>query len=412
VDDSIQNFLAERKEGWLKTRLKANMSEEEKLALNEEAFEKFSLSNWLPDAAKRANWLSLVSHPSKFSHPGSSTSMVIAESTSNCDGLLRSGHLNVALDVVGNAAALDVDKFLSLKLSDNQSILAHLQQDSEYIKNEFSIPTATYDELAKGFLSVKKQDRTTVTHAKVKQVYFPVGQDYHLLSVLTPSGLVYELTDRIQVLRFSEETKTAREDKKAQRYNPNGFDDLYDLAQIGYGGTKPQNISVLNSQHGGKAYLLQSLPPVLEKRKVRLPKNNFFTEILWAKRYQDSFQRFHKLLIADINTIHIRQGRDRWVLFILDQVLNQVWEIRAQKSGWSNADNYLSLPAHQKIWLDNHFHAERENRDDWLKPIISEFLRWFIDAYEKNLGQQALMLRDDELKYFKNLLKEHGEAFR
>lgn len=75
---------------------------------------------------------------------------------------------------------------------------------------------------------------------------------------------------------FLEHNKEARQLKKKDEYSENGFDELFNLTRISYGGTKPQNISVLNSNSAGKVYLLPSLPPSLKKRDVRLPRYDFF----------------------------------------------------------------------------------------------------------------------------------------
>jgi hypothetical protein len=104
-------------------------------------------------------------------------------------------------------------------------------------------------------------------------IYFPVGDDYHLLSLLTPSAIVYKLKQRINenFQPFSERNKQEKEkveravkDKKELKGDLNS---IWNLTAIGYGGTKPQNISVLNNQNGGIAYLLSSMPPILQKRK-------------------------------------------------------------------------------------------------------------------------------------------------
>lgn len=410
MDEAIINFLNERREAWLAKNINSSMSEDEQLAKEQESVEKYSREHWLPDAAKRAGQLSLVSHPSKFSHPGSKTSMIIADATERADGFLRSGQIDLEMDVVGNAAALDVDKFLNLKLNDGKTILKHLEQASGYIKEEFNIKTSSYQDLSEGFLKVKKHDKVPITHGKVKQVYFPVEGDYHLLSLLTPSGILFELTQRIKDLRFSETTKIAREDKKHQRYNEQGYDELFNLSLMGFGGTKPQNISVLNSKNGGKAYLLPSLPPTLKKNKVRLPKRDFFSDILWVKTYRPTFVAFHKLLAANINNLNIRQGRDACVLSILDQVVHQAWQVRSQQSGWSQCEAYAQLPLYQKIWLDNHYEEQRGNEQEWLEKIIVKFSQWIIYAYQKNVPDSSITLADEELLHISKLLTKHKEA--
>lgn len=98
-------------------------------------------------------------------------------------------------------------------------------------------------------------DDSVVTSSKIKQVYFPVwldDEDYHLLSILTPSGLLFEMRRRIDDIRFSEQTKTLRDLKRKGEYSEVGFKEIYGLTTIGFGGTKPQNISVLNNQNAGK----------------------------------------------------------------------------------------------------------------------------------------------------------------
>ena len=388
------------------------MTVDEARIVEQDATHAFTLDNWLPDAAKRAGQLSLVSHPSKFSHPGSKTTPVIAESKRSEDGFLRTGNANAELDVFGNAAAMDVFKFLSLKLSDGMTIFEHLQLNSKKIKDELKLASVPFDELSAGFLSIKKIDSAAVTSERVKQVYFPVADDYHLLSLLTPSGLVFELKNRIQTIRFSDQTKEAREDKRKNAHNDIGFDDLYDLSMIGYGGTKPQNISVLNSTNYGTAYLLSSIPPLLTKQNQRLPQNNFFKNNLWPKNFEENFIALHQLFKTDYNNKNIRDGIDRKIQSVIDGIIEQMWSVRLQREGWSAENNYAQLPSHQKIWLDESRKADRQIDDAWLNEVITECARWIIIAYKKVLGNQSIELVDAELAYIKSIIESNKEDLR
>jgi len=339
-------------------------------------------------------------------------SAIIADSIGAADGFLRSGNSDAELDVFGNAAAIDVYKFLSLKLSDGISILKHLETESDTIRHNFKIESVAFKDLKDGFLAIKDNEEKKITSGKVKQVYFPVGDNYHLLSLLSPSGLMFELRNRIQKLRFSEQIKEARNDKIKQVYNETGFDDLYNLTMIGYGGTKPQNISILNSANGGKAYLLPSIPPLLTKQNQRLPKNNFFINSLWPKNFEEDFIALHKLFKADYNNKNIRDGRDRRIQSIIDMVIGKIWAIRSQDHGWSAADSYSRLPMHQKIWLDDARKEERAANDEWLDKVVAEFARWFIVAYKKVIGRKAVSLADDELLHIKSKIMENEEGLR
>ena len=79
MDAAINEFFAERKTKWINGKVKTTTTEEEKSLIEDECQKRFPLDTWLPDAAKRAGQLKMVTHPSKFSHPSSKTSSVIAK---------------------------------------------------------------------------------------------------------------------------------------------------------------------------------------------------------------------------------------------------------------------------------------------------------------------------------------------
>lgn len=409
------NFLNDRKELWLKERLKKASTEAEISELNQQANEKFSLIEWLPDAAKRANQLSMVSHPSKFSHPSAKTSSVIAKATYDADGYLRSGNVKYPLDVFGNAAAMDVYKFLSISLSNGQTVLESLETEDELLQSFFLESNLNFSDLRQDFLIIKAIDHDKKTDQLVKQVYFPLAEkNYHLLSILTPSGLLTELKTRIDTIRFSEQVKAAKESRKKNEAHITGYSDIFDLTVTGYGGTQPQNVSVLNSQNAGRAYLLLSIPPKLSLRKLRLPKTNFFAQCLYLKQFEDSFNQLHKLMLIDINNTHIRSAIQNIIKYVIDQILFNAYRIRQSSSGWSNSEYYLTLPLIQRIWLDDLHSNRREESDEWRDEISKEISRWIISSYEK-IVQKSFKLGSSEsmeiIKEIEEMLKKDKEYF-
>lgn len=413
IDPAITSFLEDRKEKWLKGKVKRTTTGVEKAELELQASKFFSLEVWLPDAAKRAKQLFMVSHPGKFSHPSVKISSVVVMRNPTKDGFLRSGNVAVDLDVFGNAAALDVYKFLSLRLADTQTILTHLEKKTQVITEQFAIASTPFDELLHDLLLIKECSNAGIrTSGNLKQVYFVVGAGYHLLSTLSPSGIMFKLKERINVLRFSDEAKEAREAKKKNSYSENHFSDLYGLSVIGFGGTKPQNISVLNNENGGTAYLLPSLPPELTPRSIQLPRNNFFSDTLWPKAYKDNFQQLHAVFTDERNNIHIRNKRDWIVKGIIYQVVDRLWMVRYSEAGWSESENYRQLPKHQKIWLDQHFATTRAENAEWITSVKSDFARWFVITYKKLLGNDALGIGDEQLLYFNSMISECEEALR
>lgn len=403
---NITHFLNERKENWLKERLKKVNDESEAALLIQQANEKFSPAAWIPDAAKRAAQIFIVSHPSKFSHPSAKTSTVIATQQYETDGYLRSGNVDYPLDVFGNAAAMDVHKFLSLKLSDDRTLLEHLEQETDLIQSALHFPTAHFASLKDDFLQIKADDSEIKTSLLVKQVYFPINNtQYHLLSLLTPSGLMTELKKRIDYMRFSDETKAAKEKRRNNEFDAHGFSDLYDLTITAFGGTKPQNISVLNNDNAGRAYLLPSIPPNLQYRKIRLPKSNFFSQTLYHKQFQESFIQLHKLFKIDINNKDVRTGIQNILRYMIDRILFNAFCIRQNPAGWSTSEYYSALPLSQRIWLDDYYITQREEQDNWRDDISKSIARWIIDTYPKTV-HQAEKLSDHELREIKILTRE------
>ncbi|WP_111891324.1 type I-F CRISPR-associated protein Csy1 [Acinetobacter sp. MB5] len=396
--ENIDAFLNERKELWLKDRLKKAENETAIAELQQQANEKFDLSEWLPDAAKRVTQLSMVSHPSKFSHPSARTSSVIVRAKQANDGYLRSGNVDYPLDVFGNAAAMDVYKFLSLQLTDQYTVLDGFEQDHQDLIQHIEQASLDFKTLKQAFLVIKHGENVNKTDHLIKQVYFPIKQaEYHLLSILTPSGLMTQLKQKIDALRFSEQTKQAKEKRKKNEHDAEGYADIYDLTVTAYGGTQPQNVSVLNSQNAGRAYLLSSCPPILEKRMIRLPKTDFFAQCLYRKNYQESFMQLHKFMQLDLNNIDIRTAIYNIIQFVTDQILLQALRTREYATeGWSNQDYYANLPKVQRIWLDKIHQKEREADNDWCDELSKEIARWILRSYEKIISD-AYTLGTSEL---------------
>jgi len=415
LDKAIKEFLENKKQDYLKKNTNTNTSDEEQQMFFQEAAKKYALENWLLDASQRAKQLSLTSHPAKFVHPNAKASSIIVDANKECDGLLRSGNVEVELDVFGNAAALDVEKFLRIKLYDEKTVLQHLEHNTDLIKQQFETPNTKFEDIRKGFMQIKLSDLDQ-TSEKLKQVYFPVGDGYHLLSILNASGIIYKLKEKVNDLRFSEENKTIREElKKAKPSEINGrITEVFGLTSVGYGGTKPQNISTLNNQNGGVSFLLSSLPPSLEKRQTQPPKTDFFNDCLWVGLFKSDFEQFHKVLSWRKNNKDVRDMRDDIVLNSMTKLKRLADNIREINNGWSDSETYEGLVLWQKIWLDNKYaeirNDEKQNQD-YLAKAQSYFANWFIGHYKQSTKDNKL-LGDDDIAQIKKVLKEEQELLK
>ena len=383
--ESIYTFLNERKELWLKERIKKAENETVISELQKQANDKFSLNEWLPDAAKRVTQLSMVSHPSKFSHPSAKTSSVIAKVEQSNDGYLRSGNVDYSLDVFGNAAAMDVFKFLSLPLNEKFTVLDGFEQQDQALKTLITHAKLNFDTLSTEFLKIKVTDHSVKTDHLVKQVYFPVREaQYHLLSILTPSGLITRLKQSIDAIRFSEDTKQAKESRKKNEHHEIGYSDIFDLTVTGYGGTQPQNVSVLNSQNAGRAYLLSTCPPKFENRNIKLPSQDFFQQCLYWKRFGSEFESLQKY-VTGINNQHTRKKIKKILRQMVGDILFIAFCIRKNEKGRSKKEHYQSLALKQKIWLDDAYLDVRETESEWRDEIARRTAKWILDRANSNM---------------------------
>lgn len=423
MDKSIIDFFSDRKEGWLKKNLKVSMSELEKAELNAECEKVFSSKNWLPNAANRAGQISISTHPCTFSHPSSRknkngyASSIIAKVERQADGFLRSGNVDAEADALGNAAALDVYKFLTLKLTDGQTLLEHLQQDTPEAKAALQIKAPTkeqeYSALKNGFMAMLDSDVEAITSSKIKQVYFPVENDvanmeYHQLSILTPSGIVFDLRKRLDGIRFGDKIKASRECKKNSKKG-GSFKEIYGLTTIGYGGTKPQNISVLNNSNGGKTHLFMSMPPSFKNRDIQFPTNDIFKQSI---RYSSAacrskFYLLDRLYKQDRNNAEVRARRDELYQDLVDYVLETVWQVRSVKEQY--LESHSSLSMNQRIWLQV---AETPESDNWLYDIIEKIALFIFHGYEKVSSKKAEKLGAEELKQILKVVEKSKELLR
>lgn len=415
MDKIIAEFLENKKQAYIKKKLSANSSDTDKLIFKQDVNDKYSLKNWLIDASNRASQLSITSHPAKFIHPNAKATSIIEDCPQKNDGLLRSGNVQVDLDIFGNAAALDVEKFLRLKPQDaKKTILQHLEEETDFIKQQFEMNEISFTSIRNGFLKIKQSDLKQ-TSEKLKQVYFPVKNNYHLLSVLIPSGIIYKLKQRINEIRFSDENKRVREElKKSSPESLKGkIEDIFNLTVIGYGGTKPQNISTLNNQNGGKSFLLSSMPPQFEKRKIQPPKIDFFDNCLWGKLFKSEFEEFHKVLAWRKNNIEARDKRDAVVIDSIAKIQRILNNIREIDKGWSDSNTYTKLPKWQKIWLDDKYQDIRNNdkqNNQYMEKAQSRFSNWFIGNYKSI--QDSKTLGDEDIDRIKLILSQEQELLK
>ena len=306
-------------------------------------------------------------------------------------------------------------RFLSLELTDGKTVLEHLEFKSDTLRDLLGVDEPTFDNWRTGLLQIKAVDESQKTDGHVKQVYFPVEDEYHLLSILTPSGLVNENRQRILNMKYSDDAKAARVARKNNQSSETGIDDLLGLLTVRYGGTQPQNISKLNSANAGESWLLPSLPPTLSRDHVHIPKRDFFESLRWDDELKRIYTAIHRIFsIDDYTNIRIRRARAKWFESVFDWVFCRAAILQQQAPGWSE-DESVRLPLAQKVWLDVGLLDKRDEQDEWQQEIAESFARWTVVTYRKmrrrlgdavELGQTEETRFTEELKAYARQLPE------
>jgi len=368
--------------------------------------EQYRFDNWVEDAARRVAQLQVVTHTLKAVHPDARGTNLFVPPESLPHGPWVGSHLlgqDYASDVVGNAAALDVYKFLRLEYR-GKSLLARAQENDPALLAAFGDDPAQARAWMDAFAAITRPKGNLRASNRAKQIYWLVGEDplsddsYHLLSPLYPSSLVHRVYQQIQADRFGEEAKAAREARRKKVFSDRGYADYPGLVVQKLGGTKPQNISQLNSERGGANYLLASLPPLWRSRDRRPPLHRDSVFSLFVT------QEGPRALLAGLcgfleeeppANMHTRRRVDGYMDALMDELILFTAGMHQLEPGWS-ADPECQLVEAEQLWLDpgraeqdEDFAAKRAS-SSWRQEVQSRF------ANQVNKALSGLPVGDDE----------------
>lgn len=374
---------------------------------------------WLASAARRVTQLQLASHTVKAIHPkAEGTEIFIDPSGMDANELVGTHSLDsAALDVVGNAAALDVFKLLKLQ-HNGESLIQRLLRDDPCAVAALSDDPAVAAEWATAFARIAQTSAAPASHTLAKQLYFPVDDNYHLLAPLYPSALVHAWHQILQADRWGDEAKAARDARRKRRPSRLGYVEYPRLAIQSFGGSKPQNISQLNSERGGKTHLLSCLPPNWDSPSVRAPMNTrtvfdhaFPRRPAVRELTNDLRALLYEHRAADDNNVGIRRARAEMIEGIVGELLAYAAELRSLAPKWSS-ESLLGYA--QRAWLDpesitdDHLIEEPELRSEWPNRIAKAFANWLNSA----LQTKKSSFGDAEALEWKHVLLPHLAALQ
>jgi len=385
IKQAITDFLQGRLQPKL-DKLKTDDGEARHKLLAEHQFD-----TWITDAARRVGQIQQVTHAIKFTHPSADGASLSSRGNSAAgDGEVGSHVLgdSMAADVVGNAAALDVYKFLRLTVDGRSLLDRAIARDPAFAEALSAEPT-TAATLMEAFAGLPEPKGSPSSHKLAKQLYWPVQEGtYHLLAPLFSSSLAHAVYKRINDDRFSDQAKAAREARRNKEAFAGTSRDYRNLVIQSFGGSKPQNISQLNSERRGENYLLASVPPTWESPALRPPLkvdtvfSRYFERRREVRRLTEALRDFLKRVANADSNLRIRQTRAELVDDLCGEVLHFAAELqRYLEPGWSAApDCRLNLA--ERCWLDparsqsDEDFATHRRQGDWKDEVCLRFGNW------------------------------------
>lgn len=409
-------------DGFLRERLEAKL---DKLSDDDPKRHKlitqFEFNAWVADAARRVSQLQVVTHSLKPLHPDAKGSSLYAPpETLAAHELVGSHELpeNFDGDVVGNAAALDVYKFLKLE-HEGRSLLERVLDGDPALASALSDNSEQAGEWMSAFATITQPGDQHASHTHAKQLYWLVGDDptsndhFHLLAPLYATSLTHKAYKAINEDRFGEPAKEARKARWENRYSETGYRDYPGLAVQKLGGTKPQNISQLNSERGGNNYLLASLPPTWMSSDIKPPLfvDSVFQRFGRRRPVREILRGLSELLRSDpAANKHTRDRRDEFLGALIDELVLFASSYSVLEPGWS-ASSDCHLVEAEALWLDpwrdDDGFAQRRESGEWAEEVRHRFANWLNKQLSKDLP-----VGEAEHDYWAQHLKQQLDALQ
>ncbi|EJN6958829.1 type I-F CRISPR-associated protein Csy1 [Photobacterium damselae] len=419
---NIKTFIAERYQTKLEEKQKAydknkaaavtaedfDRIESQFLADKEKLLQQFELNAWIDNAARRANQISMATHALKFTNSSAKGSNVLAHELGHDARYLDTEIIQEkAIDAVGNAAALDVARFLQLTDENGLSLLSYLAKADHRPLARI----AKSDEELIHWLDGLKQalrDTSPSSHVLGKQIYFPISDnEYHLLAPLYSSSLAQVLFDAVQYSRFSQEMKAIREAKRHNDCHPQPLIAYPNLAVTVSGGSKPQNVSQLNNKRSGKTYLFSAAPPNWQAQsKAPLGLDSILRHRDIYYHTQEPITRLTQFLIklnaaSTESNMRIRH----YIVNTVDEVIDQILLVAAKwqqlPAGWSDKSD---LPLAQRRWLDPNNSQWDRFDDHWQQAIAENVGLWLKDKVNKGSQNHFTLGQIEAMEWQKQCL--------
>lgn len=312
-----------------------------------------------------------------------------------------------------NGNLITISKFFLIQMRDDLVVDWIINDRFEFLE-VMDVEQARFDIWRKGLKNFVVEE-SVVNLARTKQIYFPFGEGYHLISPLFSSSLSEALNRRVKVYRNGKNYKDARVAKSRAKYSSELDISIPKTAIQHFGGEHPQNVSPLNFGRNGNSLLMSSRPPNWQTQQ-RPPLTQFAFWRTYSRAALPTVKRFVNYLksVKDFNNIDVRNRRKRYTDELIERFILVGAEIRdlQMEAGWSA---WSAISDAEKYWLDPNrsdadFLSAKENTD-WVGELADQYAFWLnrqLRYYKLNVAAPE---HSTWRKEAKNAMRESLEGF-
>ena len=349
-----------------------------------EHVQKYQPANWLDEASAgvRKFNMKFVTHAAKFTHGDSKTTSVFDVQTapapfpvlSSLDDDLKE------LDMTGTAAGQGYMRLLMLRddagrtliqllAAGDTSALEPLAKDEEQLQRWLADFMSALEPLP------LKSDKYG------KEIYFPVGDSYHLIAPLFPTSFYHLLNGAMAGMRFPEGFRDANKARSEGKFHPLPIVTFPRIGGFEVCASNPQTRTYLNSKRGGMVNLLPCMPPVWRSNTLKLDSHGaILSHSVFLRESRRSVLELRDFLLGtDHNNVHIRRGVVRRVNNIIDELVS--FTAITYTPDWS-ADWPEELAASFGRWLARTLRMQSKNKLNAQKAEADFFTRLCLPELE------------------------------
>ena len=340
---------------------------------------------WISRSVEISEGVLPATHCAKLTHSSSSGSSILDESRNSRTDYISTASLQEKIidGTYPNATLSKQVKFLMLEHK-GCYLFEEIQKGNSSVFSNFSENDNELNYWLESYQTVLNEKPKT--DILLKQLYFPVADSYHLLTLLQSSSLsqclhkhCFDKEARKKQVKFTNA-------RKSKKFIPDGHQSLIGVSKLLITQSQHQNATVLNGKRGGIQRLFNTLPPTwTSQTNPPINQKSWFyrgipnlavkTDIDYLR---DFLLRNEKLSLSTRNP-QKRKWLIKWGQSLTDAVLFYAQQIQMLPEGWTKKQG-IKLKLSQQYFLDpcrndEVFQTARKSAN-WQAEVSKDFANW------------------------------------